>query len=36
MRFKPERGTPGDAIGITNRPDELVHLVLDGLERVRA
>ncbi len=31
----PDRGTPGDAVGITNRPDELVHLVLDGLERVR-
>ena len=35
MNYTPERGTPGDAIGITNRPDELVHLVLDGLERVR-
>lgn len=35
MSFDPSRGTPGDAVGITNRPDELVHLVLDGLERVR-
>jgi hypothetical protein len=33
--FDPSRGTPGDAVGITDRPDELVHLVLDGLERVR-
>jgi hypothetical protein len=35
MSFDPSRGTPGDAVGITNRPDELVHPVLDGLERVR-
>jgi hypothetical protein len=35
LNLDPGLGTPGDAIGITNRPDELVHLVLDGLERVR-
>ena len=35
MNLDPSRGTPGDAVGITNQPDELVHLVLDGLERVR-
>ena len=35
LNLTPSRETPGDAVGITNRPDELVHLVLDGLERVR-
>jgi CheY-like chemotaxis protein len=35
MNLDRSRGTPGDAIGITNQPDELVNLVLDGLERVR-
>jgi hypothetical protein len=35
LNLDPGRGTPGDAVGITNRPDELIHLVLDGLERVR-
>jgi CheY-like chemotaxis protein len=29
------RGTPPGAFGITDRPDELIHLVLDVLERVR-
>jgi hypothetical protein len=29
------RGTPPGAFGITNRPDELIHLVLDVLERER-
>ena len=29
----PEKGTPAQAFGITNRPDELVHLTLDALER---
>jgi hypothetical protein len=29
------RGTPPGAFGITNRPDESIHLVLDVLERVR-
>jgi hypothetical protein len=31
-----ERGVPGGAFGITNRPDELVNLVLDALERSRS
>jgi CheY-like chemotaxis protein len=30
-----ERGTPPGAFGITNRPDELIHYVLDVLERER-
>jgi DNA-binding NtrC family response regulator len=30
-----ERGAPPGAFGITNRPDELIHLVLDVLERER-
>lgn len=31
--FDPEKGSPGQAFGITNRPDELLHLTLDALER---
>jgi hypothetical protein len=31
--FNPEKGTPAQAFGITNRPDELLHLTLDALER---
>lgn len=31
--FDPALGTPGGAFGITNRPDELVHYVMDVLER---
>jgi CheY-like chemotaxis protein len=31
--FDPGRGTPATALGITNRPDELVHFTLDALER---
>lgn len=31
--FDPEKGTPAKAFGITNRPDELLHLTLDALER---
>jgi CheY-like chemotaxis protein len=31
--FDPEKGTPANAFGITNRPDELLHLTLDALER---
>lgn len=31
--FDPALGTPARAFGITNRPDELVHLALDALER---
>jgi CheY-like chemotaxis protein len=34
-RLDPVAGTPPGALGITNRPDELLHLVLDGLARVR-
>jgi CheY-like chemotaxis protein len=30
-----ERGTPRGAMGITNRPDELLHLTMDALERRR-
>ncbi|GAB4376511.1 MAG: response regulator [Calditrichia bacterium] len=31
--FLPEKGVPPYAFGITKRPDELLHLVLDALER---
>ncbi len=31
--FDKKRGTPPQSFGITNRPDELLHLVLDALER---
>ena len=31
--FEPEKGVPEQAFGITNRPDELLHLALDALER---
>ena len=31
--FDPEKGVPAQAFGITNRPDELLHLTLDALER---
>jgi len=34
-QLEEERGIPQGASGITNRPDELLHLVLDQLERVR-
>ena len=33
--IRPEMGVPVGAFGITNRPDELLHLVLDVLERAR-
>jgi hypothetical protein len=33
--YKPEFGTPRYAFGITNRPHELLHYVLDALERQR-
>lgn len=33
--FNAKDGVPAGAFGITNRPDELVHLVLDILERKR-
>ena len=29
----PKKGVPPQAFGITNRPDELLHLILDALER---
>jgi CheY-like chemotaxis protein len=31
--FNPDRGVPPHAFGLTNRPDELLHLILDVLER---
>ena len=31
--YKPEKGLPPGAFGITNRPDELLHLVIDALSR---
>ncbi|MCZ6675887.1 MAG: response regulator [Candidatus Poribacteria bacterium] len=31
--FDPDKGVPGGGFGITNRPDELLHLTLDALER---
>ena len=31
----PEKGVPAQAFGITNRPDALLHLTLDALERTR-
>lgn len=34
--FEPEKGTPGGCFGITNRPDELLHLTLDCLERINS
>jgi CheY-like chemotaxis protein len=34
-RLDPEKGVPAYAFGITNRPDTLLHLVLDALERDR-
>jgi CheY-like chemotaxis protein len=34
--FQPEKGVPPYAFGITHRPDELLHLIMDALERVKA
>ncbi|MFK7739156.1 MAG: response regulator [Planctomycetota bacterium] len=34
-RLWEPRVLPATALGITNRPDELLHLVIDGLERTR-
>lgn len=31
--YDPKRGLPPGAFGITNRPDELLHLVMDALSR---
>ena len=33
--LKPEMGTPPEALGITNRPDHLLHFVLDAVERAK-
>lgn len=33
--YNPKLGTPAGAFGITNRPDTLVHLVIDALSRTR-
>ncbi len=33
--LEPGQGTPSGAFGITNDPEELVHLVFDALERTR-
>jgi hypothetical protein len=35
LRLDKSLGTPAGAFGITNRPDELMHLLLDMLERTR-
>ena len=32
----PTKGVPPQAFGITNRPDELLHLTLDVLERKKS
>lgn len=32
-KMQPEMPIPAGAFGITNRPDELLHLVIDALER---
>jgi hypothetical protein len=32
-RYDPEKGTPPGVFGITNRPDVLLHLVMDALDR---
>ena len=34
-RFDPTRGTPPLVFGITNRPDHLVHYIIDIAERER-
>ena len=34
--YDPEKGIPPHSFGITNRSDELLHLVMDALERERA
>jgi hypothetical protein len=35
LNLDESRGTPPGSFGITNRPDELMHLLLDVLERTR-
>ena len=34
-RLTPGKGVPDGALGLTNRPDQLLDLVVDGLARVR-
>jgi hypothetical protein len=34
-RLDPAAGVPPGAFGVTNRPDELLNLTLDALERIR-
>jgi len=34
--YGSEKGLPARAFGITNRPDELLHLTLDALERKKS
>lgn len=34
--YDKERGTPAHAFGITERPDQLLHLILDVIERKRS
>lgn len=33
-QLAPEKGIPAGALGITNRPDQLLNLVMDGLDRL--
>jgi CheY-like chemotaxis protein len=35
LDFDPSRGIPGHAFGMTNRPDHLLHYIMDILERER-
>jgi hypothetical protein len=35
-RLRPGAGTPPGAFGITNRPDQLLQLILDALARTRS
>ena len=35
-RPEPEKGAPAGAFGLTNRPDQLLQLVVDALSRTRA
>lgn len=36
LNFDPSRGIPGYAFGMTNRPDHLLHYIMDILERERS
>jgi len=35
-KYDKERGTPAHAFGITDRPDQMLHLIFDALERKRS